>query len=99
MNTHTPILSICEGNPINVSTAQSFTWKMSSFGSSSAILVKSGSYISSGSNHNGFTVNLAPADTIGLSTDKYVHQYTIVDFSGSSFSPSFGVLNIIRAIQ
>ena len=87
------------GNPVNISTAQSITWKMANWGSGSSILTKSGSYISSGSSHNSFIVNLLPADTLSLSTDKFWHEYTIVDFSGSSICPSAGVINIIRAIQ
>jgi hypothetical protein len=76
--------------PVNLSGA-GVTWKMGYFGQNETILGKVG--VTSGS-QNYFTVYLHNADTDGLS-GKMIHQYDIVDTSGSTFRPSQGIINIL----
>lgn len=71
------------------------TWFLSRIGDSNAIVTKSGVF--SGSPIGQFTVNLTPSDTVTLQ-GKYVHQYRLVDSSGSTFRPSQGIINLSRAI-
>ena len=87
------------GNAVNISSANSLDWYLSNFGSGSAVLHLSGSYIASGSSHNSFSVFVSGSSTINLPNDKYVHQYQVVDFQNKVYRPSQGIINLSKAIQ
>lgn len=86
-------------NIINISSAESITWYLSNFGSASSVLTLSGVYTGSGSATNTFSVSISASSTAGLTGEKFVHQYEIVDFNGVTLRPSQGILNIVKAIQ
>ncbi len=69
------------------------TWYLGKIGDQNATVTKSGVPTGTGQ----FTVYLTPADTLNLQ-GKYVHQYRLVDSSGSTFRPSQGIINLNRAI-
>jgi hypothetical protein len=79
--------------------AATLSWKLAYYGSGDAVLTKSGSpaIVYSGSPINQFTVNLVAGDTSG-SSGKFIQQYTVVDFSGNTFRPSQGIINIARGL-
>jgi hypothetical protein len=81
-------------NPVSLSGA-TISWNLSKYGSSQAVVTKSGT---SGSAVSQFVVALLPEDTIDLS-GKYVQQYTITTTSGSKIIPSQGLINIRSNIR
>jgi hypothetical protein len=80
--------------PVDLSGA-TISWHMSYYGQPFAILSKTG-YSSGSSNY--FSVYLTDTDTATLPEHKYTHQYTITDTSGSKFTPSQGIINLIQLI-
>ena len=87
------------GSPINLASASQLLWKMSPLGSGSAIVTKTGSYVSSGSGYNTFRVDLNASDTLNLTSDVFIHQFIVVDFAGKTSRPSQGKLYITQPIQ
>ena len=73
------------GSPVDLGTAQSLTWKLTSIDSPIAVVTKTATYISSGSNNNILKVNIVPSDTINLTGQFFLQQYIIVDFAGKTF--------------
>lgn len=77
-------------NPGNV------TWYLAPYGSSTAVVTKTGIY--SGSPVNQFIVKLTGADSASLS-GKYVQSYQIIDSSGSILKPSQGTILVHPALS
>jgi hypothetical protein len=71
------------------------TWYLSYFGQETAILTKTA--VTAGMPTGQFRVDLVPADTSALH-GKFIHQYKIVDSSGSTFRPSQGLILITAGL-
>lgn len=75
-------------------TSATVSWKMSYYGQPDyAVLTKAGSITDT----NSFEVVILSTDTQELS-GKFIHQPIVVDFDGSEFRPSQGVITILPRI-
>ena len=74
----------------------SVTWHLARYGTSTAIVSKSGTV--SGSPINKFSVRVVSSDTSGLE-GKFIQQYSITDVSGSVIRPAQGLIHILAALS
>jgi hypothetical protein len=83
---------------LNLSSA-TCSWKMCQYGDPSyAVVSKSGSYVTiSASPINRFTVLLTSSDTDSLS-GMFQHQPIVIDYLGTEFHPSQGLITIWPSI-
>lgn len=82
-----------DGNPLDISSS-TVSWKMSYYGRPDyAVLEKDGIITDT----NTFEITITSSDSQDIS-GKFVHQPIIIDFDGSEFRPSQGVITIIPRI-
>ena len=82
------------GSAMDLSGA-TITWKLAPLGTSISVLTKTGA---SGSATGQFYVDLLGSDTSSIGGGVFLHQYTIVDTSGSPHTPSQGIILLIPGI-
>lgn len=84
------------GAAIDLSTAQSISWNMSRYGSSSLLIGKTPTL--PGSPVNLARVVIDSSDTLTIS-GKFIHQFVVVDLAGKTHIPGQGIITINPRIR